>query len=162
VVVGIEGCRNGWVAVALDGGLATGRIFTELGAAAECHQSASLILIDIPIGLLVGGLAGRECDRAARQRLGWPRHASVFSAPLRAAVEAASFAAANAMARARRLRIPEGDVIRGLAPAMSIDCRGPREMGLDRQVELAIQVVERSPGSWTRPRSLRYGFSTMA
>jgi hypothetical protein len=100
VVVGIEGCRNGWVAVALDGGLATGRIFTELGAAAECHRSASLIPIAIPIGLLVGGQAGRECDRAAQQRLGWPRQTSVFSAPVRAAVEAVSFAAANARNRA--------------------------------------------------------------
>jgi predicted RNase H-like nuclease len=48
-------------------------------------------LIDIPIGLPDSGPDGRLCDREARQRLGRGRAASVFSAPARRTLAAASY-----------------------------------------------------------------------
>jgi predicted RNase H-like nuclease len=47
------------------------------------------VAIDIPIGLLD---ASRACDKAARQRLGWPRRNSVFSPPCRAALAGVDYA----------------------------------------------------------------------
>ncbi|MBW1992041.1 MAG: DUF429 domain-containing protein [Deltaproteobacteria bacterium] len=49
------------------------------------NRRASLILVDIPIGLKERGAAARRCDREARRVLG-PRKASVFPVPCRAAV----------------------------------------------------------------------------
>jgi predicted RNase H-like nuclease len=57
----------------------------------------SAVAIDIPIGLPDRG--SRACDREARVRIG-PRRSSVFPAPVRAVVNAASYADALAAARA--------------------------------------------------------------
>lgn len=53
--------------------------------------------IDIPIGLAPGG--PRRADREARQRLG-PRRSSVFPAPVRSVVAAATYEEACALSRA--------------------------------------------------------------
>jgi predicted RNase H-like nuclease len=55
----------------------------------------------MPIGLLDAGPAERACDREARALLGRPRGSSVFRAPSRAALDAADYAAACALNRAR-------------------------------------------------------------
>jgi predicted RNase H-like nuclease len=82
VIVGVDGCPGGWVAVRVDPTLGRweatvhGR-FEELLAA---EAGAPAIGVDIPIGLPWEG--PRACDREARRRLG-PRRASVFPAPSR-------------------------------------------------------------------------------
>jgi predicted RNase H-like nuclease len=65
--VGVDGCRNGWAAVFIEGGKASGDLFRSFAALAESYQTASLILIDMPIGL-----------RQAMLRPGrpWPTHAA--------------------------------------------------------------------------------------
>jgi predicted RNase H-like nuclease len=100
--LGLDGCRDGWVAVLLvDGSVADVAVLPDVTAArrwAEPHATG----IDMPIGLLDGGV--READAAARARLPG-RAASVFNAPPRAVVEAhradpeLTYAAANALAR---------------------------------------------------------------
>lgn len=54
-------------------------------------MEADSVLIDIPIGLPDSGPDGRLCDREARQLLGRGRAASVFSAPARRTLAAASY-----------------------------------------------------------------------
>lgn len=90
-VVGVDGCRAGWVAVSLDQAhnwkVEVFRTIDELWNA--CRQ-APLILIDIPIGLPGGGIMSRRCDAEARQRLG-ERHPTVFSPPCREALRAKTY-----------------------------------------------------------------------
>jgi predicted RNase H-like nuclease len=80
VVVGVDGCRGGWVAVRW-GESPTHhlcRSFKDVVA-----MDAMVIAIDMPIGFPQG--SGRLAEREARARLGG-RQSSVFSVPSRAAV----------------------------------------------------------------------------
>ena len=93
VVVGVDGCRGGWLAVRLDQGQTWKLdIFQDFAELWSHHQDAAFILVDIPIGL-PEHTNDRACDRAARAVLG-PRRASVFPVPCRAAVYAPDYDAA--------------------------------------------------------------------
>ena len=89
-ICGVDGCSGGWISISRE--LPSGRIswsihrgtdvlFTELSA-------AQVIAIDIPIGLLERG--PRLCDLEARRLLGATRGTSVFAAPIRPVLSAAS------------------------------------------------------------------------
>ena len=84
--VGVDGCRGGWVAVALDGGApVVHATFADLLRA----EARAPLAVDVPIGLLSEGATGdRACDKEARRLLG-PRRASVFPPPLRHRLDAA-------------------------------------------------------------------------
>lgn len=89
-VVGVDGCKDGWFAIRLSHFAPGGwnlRVFPSAVALFEEWRDASLILIDIPIGLPEPKRPTRLADRLARQRLG-KRGSSVFPAPGRAAIEA--------------------------------------------------------------------------
>jgi predicted RNase H-like nuclease len=89
--VGVDGCKEGWFAVALaDGGWHAG-VFPDVASLWERFRGAALILIDVPIGLRDCGPEERTCDREARRFLGPERASSVFPAPCRAAVYADSY-----------------------------------------------------------------------
>jgi predicted RNase H-like nuclease len=102
-LVGVDGCRAGWVvaACALSPGadrvlsVPTFRIeptFRELLDRLEGHTA--LIAVDIPIGLPSGAPLDdgtRRCDAEARAFLGGRRRSSVFSAPCRPTLEAGSY-----------------------------------------------------------------------
>ena len=103
--VGVDGCHYGWFSVGLNrsGGheLEVFRTFDHLVAH---HEAASLILVDIPIGLPKGS-ERRCCDRGARKLLGNPRSSSVFPTPTRHTVnQAASFPGDYNAAKATELR----------------------------------------------------------
>ncbi len=92
-VVGVDGCRAGWLAVTLSRrGASESRIFPNMAALWSAYRRADLILVDIPIGLPEAA-NDRDCDRAARKVLG-PRRASVFPVPCRPAVYAPNYDAA--------------------------------------------------------------------
>ena len=100
-VVGVDGCRGGWLAVRLSrDGTAETRIFSDMASLWSAYFQAALILVDIPIGLPEDGPAERVCDTAARQVLG-PRKSSVFPAPRRRLLgsEYQSYREANAIHR---------------------------------------------------------------
>jgi predicted RNase H-like nuclease len=85
-VLGVDGCPGGWI-----GALVTGRRVRWLAlpdATAVLAVDAAAAGIDIPIGLPDCG--GRTCDLLARQRLAAAR-SSVFPAPVRAVLDAASY-----------------------------------------------------------------------
>ncbi len=85
-VLGVDGCPHGWCAVQFD---------TDTRALTSSHHDTFrnvlstfpriTIAIDVPIGLMQSP-GGRDCDRSAREYLGWPRRNSVFSPPVRQAL----------------------------------------------------------------------------
>lgn len=92
-VVGVDGCRTGWVAVALrDGAPPAAHYLPAIDDLGPLAAGAEAVGIDIPIGLPSAG--PREADLLARQLLGARRH-SVFLTPVRKAIEARTHALAT-------------------------------------------------------------------
>ena len=95
-VLGIDGCRGGWLAASV----------TDNGVAWEwttdvdrlLHGDDDAVAIDVPIGLPEDGR--RECDRAARALLR-SRGVSVFASPVRAVLGCATYADARRVLAAR-------------------------------------------------------------
>ncbi len=100
-VVGVDGCKGRWLAVALDA--TTGRVAASIQptprALLRAFPDAAVIALDVPIGLTDRG--PRACDLAARRLLGRPRASSVFPAPIRAALRTPSRAEARRITEAR-------------------------------------------------------------
>lgn len=95
-VLGVDGCRRGWVGVRWDGSteVLVAATIAELVAAAG---PVDAIAIDIPIGLPSD--TPREPERLARRLL--PGRAStVFNAPAAVVLDAADYTSANAANRA--------------------------------------------------------------
>ena len=94
-VLGVDGCKAGWVAVALEGGrFAAARVvpvFEDL-----ISDEASVIGVDIPLGETV--LGDRQADARARELLG-ARHSTVFTPPPLESARASSYEAACTLAR---------------------------------------------------------------
>jgi predicted RNase H-like nuclease len=94
-VLGIDGSRSGWVAIALEHGFVGADGDRSIAALVGRHPVAQVVAIDMPIGLPIDGT--RECDALARQRVG-KRRSSVFLAPPTRVLDAPSHAAATAAA----------------------------------------------------------------
>jgi predicted RNase H-like nuclease len=88
--VGVDGCKAGWFVVEIERkGDWTIDIFQDIGAIWQrVSKTASLILIDIPIGLPRKGT--RACDVLARTVLK-KRASSVFPVPCRKALQASKY-----------------------------------------------------------------------
>ena len=90
LVAGVDGCKAGWFVVIANGN--TGKIidFQRVDKLAELFQyshNLNIIAVDVPIGLLSAAKSGgRDCDILARRLLGYPRSSSVFSPPVRDAL----------------------------------------------------------------------------
>jgi predicted RNase H-like nuclease len=101
VVLGVDGCRAGWVGVLLDGETATAIVGATIGdlvtAARVARPELAVVGIDIPIGL--PDSAPRQADVLARTRLPRSRKSSVFPAPTRVATSAATHPEASAANR---------------------------------------------------------------
>ena len=80
-VVGVDGCKGGWVAMVWneDQGTIEPEIHPTLASVIDTHTDAGAIGIDIPIGLSSTGT--RQCDIEAR-RLLKDRRSSVFPPPV--------------------------------------------------------------------------------
>src|SRR5688500_4496594 len=89
--IGADRCKAGGLIVMIDEAIAWHLDIafrtTDLW---EKYAAASLILLDIPIGLRESGTQERLCDPTARRVLG-PRASSVFPAPCRQALNALSY-----------------------------------------------------------------------
>jgi predicted RNase H-like nuclease len=70
-------------------------IYTDIAELWAGCQDASLILIDIPIGLKEQGREERRCDKIARNLLGPDRGRCVFPAPCRPALSGRTFTEAG-------------------------------------------------------------------
>ncbi|MCJ7615106.1 MAG: DUF429 domain-containing protein [Desulfobacterales bacterium] len=94
ISVGADGCKAGWFSVILSDNNWEINIFPDIKALWENCQDASLILLDIPIGLRKNSKIERLCDLEARKLLG-KRKSSVFPAPCREAVYRDSYEEAS-------------------------------------------------------------------
>ena len=104
-VVGVDGCKAGWFAVRLEStGEWDSKVFHKFDSLWQDWGNASLILVDIPIGLPDAKKKQRTCDSDARKLLG-PRKSSVFSPPSRAAFEPDSHQSAS---DANKLEVGKG------------------------------------------------------
>ena len=90
VIVGVDGCRDGWICVAkkMETGAIRSAVYSTAAEVIFQQPEPAFIAIDIPIGLTDKGR--RQCDTLARERLGEPRRRSVFPALIRPALRAAS------------------------------------------------------------------------
>jgi predicted RNase H-like nuclease len=96
VAVGVDACKSGWIAVAIDDvRVIEAQFLPRIDALPAVLPEASIVAIDIPIGLPESGR--RAADVAARAFLGARRN-SVFFTPVRPALAAATHAQASAVA----------------------------------------------------------------
>lgn len=98
-MVGVDGCRDGWVGVAPDADGPRAYVAPDLAgliARAEQDGPVARVGVDIPIGLVETGW--RDADLRAAAALG-PRRASIFRTPVREALEATDHAAGVAISR---------------------------------------------------------------
>lgn len=94
-VLGVDGCKAGWVGVVLDRGRFAGaRVVPVLGEL--LGDEATVIGVDIPLGETVPGARG--ADARARELLG-ARHSTVFTPPPLESAHEPSYEAACALAR---------------------------------------------------------------
>lgn len=91
---GVDGCRAGWFYFWINGRVFGHGVVDELSAVVS-QGYADVILVDMPIGLPDDD-GNRDCDTAARRLLG-RRASSVFPAPCRAALAAATYEEACAL-----------------------------------------------------------------
>jgi predicted RNase H-like nuclease len=94
--VGADVSAGSWVAVAFAAeSFDHAAVFEEVGDLwLRYEEVAERILLDVPIGLIEEGSAGRACERLARQVLG-SRRASVFTPPVREATRKRRYPAAK-------------------------------------------------------------------
>ena len=89
MLVGVDGCRGGWIAVAEWCDSLDARVHQSWLSLVSNAKPEALIAVDIPIGLPARG--PRACDVEARRFLGVPRSSSVFPAPVRACLASGSY-----------------------------------------------------------------------
>ncbi len=100
-VAGVDGAPGGWAVVIKDGHRLITRKVASLSDLLDGDLDFDIIAVDVPIGLLDAyEVGGRACDRAARQLLGRSRGSSVFPAPVRPVLAAASWEEACIRSRA--------------------------------------------------------------
>jgi predicted RNase H-like nuclease len=98
-VLGVDGCRDGWVGVAPDEDVPrayAASALLDLIRRAEQDGPLRHVGVDIPVGLVDVGW--RQADVLAAATLG-PRRASIFRTPVRAALEAVDHATGVAISR---------------------------------------------------------------
>jgi len=117
--VGVDGCPDGWVAVAYGADeFRHARFYETIAALWDAYSDVDRIFVDVPVGLRTDSSDPRGCDTAARGVLSPDRHHSVFPAPVRAAAHEGSYEAA----KATQERLTEGSLNRqswGIAPSIA-------------------------------------------
>lgn len=93
MVMGVDGCRDRWLAATVQGRRVTWSLLDD--AASVCASTAIAIAVDIPIGLPSGGR--RPCDVAASQLLRPIGSSRVFPTPPRAVLAATDYLDACAL-----------------------------------------------------------------
>jgi predicted RNase H-like nuclease len=87
-VVGVDGARSGWIAVADGSPTFVFHVFSSPSALFKAFEYARVIAVDIPIGL--ADRSSRAPDALARKFVGGRRACSIFSAPVRGILDAQS------------------------------------------------------------------------
>lgn len=98
-LIGVDGCKAGWFAVVETTETAefSSVVASTFAGLVSLFGRFDVLAVDIPIGLPDRG--SRVCDVLARRLLGAKRGSSVFPAPIRAVLNATTYADANAIRR---------------------------------------------------------------
>ena len=155
-VAGVDGCKGGWFVVFhhLGRGNMAYDVKATFADVLNLLQGASVIAVDIPIGLLdAAERGGRACDSEARKLL-QERRNSVFSPPVRPATRHDNYNSAN-----RANRLSSSSRIGISLPAFAISHK-IREVDYEISPKLQTQVFEVHPelcflemaGSWMKYR----------
>ncbi len=96
--IGIDGCRGGWVYIALGGGKWKAGAKSSIQELHELLLKAQLVLIDMPIGFPDTREPVRSCDRLARKILG-KKASSIFPVPARETLNASNYEEGNRINR---------------------------------------------------------------
>jgi len=157
-VAGADGCRGGWFRVSRE--IRTGDMRFDLAPRArdllDTDPRPAVLALDIPIGLPPA--AARDCDRLARACLGNARRSSVFPAPVRPALRAASREEASAITQAidgRRVGVQSW----GLYPKIrEVDALLQADAGARRRIHEVHPEV--SFGAWAGGQAMAAGKKT--
>ena len=138
---GVDGCRAGWFYIALvPCQEAAWDLVETVGELVAGAGGSDRILVDTPIGL-PDGPEGRVCDTEARARLGWPRASSVFPAPVRAALPAATYVEArriNCKASGKGLTRQTFGILPGIREVNLLLQEGPKAQTIVRETHPEI------------------------
>jgi len=99
-VLGVDGCKAGWIGIALDGNTIRGYLeptIGELVTEAESDGPLDVVAVDIPIGMPDEGL--RTADVEARKAVGNKLISSVFMTPVRSTLNETRHEFASAINR---------------------------------------------------------------
>lgn len=139
MVAGADGCKAGWICIRKDRLALSAAVYANADKLIHQQPAPAVLAIDIPIGLCSDG--SRECDRLARSCLGRVRGSSVFPAPLRPVLRAATWEEAAQIGR----RISGKSISRqtwGILPRIgevdTILCAEPDLQNLVREVHPEI------------------------
>jgi predicted RNase H-like nuclease len=132
-VAGVDGVPGGWVIARVEGGRVAWSVVDSAAAVLEATDGCAAVGVDIPLGL-PSGAARRACDVACADRLRTAR-ASVFPAPPRPVLAAASFEEACAVARR----------VTGRAISLQTFHIGPKIRDWDAVATVPDDVVEVHP-----------------
>ncbi len=91
---GIDGCKAGWILISFDKGKEQYQVLRTDDELNKALNSFDRILIDMPIGL-EDEEYHREADKQLRKELGSEYSSSVFTPPIRPALEAPTYVEAN-------------------------------------------------------------------
>lgn len=91
---GIDGCKAGWILITFDDENAFYEVLRTDEDLVDAFHRFDRVFIDIPIGLEDENYT-RECDAVLRKELGKEYASSVFSPPIRPALNAPSYVEAN-------------------------------------------------------------------
>lgn len=91
---GIDGCKAGWLLVSFDKGNEKYEVLRTDDELLNALSSYDRIFLDMPIGL-EDEEYHRECDQLLRKELGSEYASSVFSPPIRPALDAPTYVEAN-------------------------------------------------------------------
>ncbi len=94
--IGIDGARAGWILLVLDEQGVSHHLVPALADALPLLQTATVALIDMPIGIVGEGIEERRVDPKSRKLLG-PRSSSVFPMPCREALAESAYPEASAV-----------------------------------------------------------------
>ncbi|KMQ52280.1 hypothetical protein CHISP_0961 [Chitinispirillum alkaliphilum] len=93
---GIDGCRSGWFSVFIDEqNCWSAKLYPNLFSLWSERSDSSLLLIDIPVGIVGCRGKQRSCDVLARKMLGGKRASAVFNVPCRKALYCSDYTDAN-------------------------------------------------------------------
>lgn len=161
--LGVDGCPDGWIAVAYAETFEGAYFYPTVRDLWEAHRDAERILVDVPIGLRSESSEPRGCDTAARKRLSPDRHHSVFPTPIRAAAYEDSYEAAKATQEAHTdgsLNRQSWGIASNIAEvdALLQDCPAARERIRESHPEVCFWAFASRPMQYSKTGQRRRAY----